>query len=150
MHIKWSFPGGARGKESASQCRKYRRQAFDLWIGKIPWKKKWQPTPVSLPGESHGQRNLAGYSPWGRRELDNTEAPEHHHISYINYHEFIPPQIQVFVLFYFSISFIKKLLFSLPLPAPRGEKRFSCFLWVASEGFLADVLRIRFCLQSCV
>ena len=41
--------------------------------GKIPWRKKWQPTPVFLPGKSHGQRSLVGYSPWGRRELDRTE-----------------------------------------------------------------------------
>ena len=41
--------------------------------GKIPWKRKWQPTPVFLPGESHGQRILAGYSPWSRTELDTTE-----------------------------------------------------------------------------
>ena len=36
-------------------------------VGKIPWRRKWQPTPVFLPGESHGQRNLAGYSPWGHK-----------------------------------------------------------------------------------
>jgi len=41
--------------------------------GKIPWKRKWQPTPVFLPGESHGQRSLTGYSPWGRKESDTTE-----------------------------------------------------------------------------
>ena len=39
------------------------------WVGKIPWRRKWQPTPVFLPGESHGQRSLVGYSPWGRKEL---------------------------------------------------------------------------------
>ena len=39
----------------------------------MPWRRKWQPTPVFLPGESHGQRSLAGYSPWGPRELDTTE-----------------------------------------------------------------------------
>ena len=43
------------------------------WIGKIPWRKEWQPTPIFLPGEFHGQRSLAGYSPWGRKELDMTE-----------------------------------------------------------------------------
>ena len=43
------------------------------WIGKIPWRKEWQPTPIFLPGEVHGQRSLAGYSPWGRKELDMTE-----------------------------------------------------------------------------
>ena len=42
--------------------------------GKIPWRRKWQCTLVFLPGESHGQRSLAGYSPWGHRELDMTEA----------------------------------------------------------------------------
>ena len=43
------------------------------WVGKIPWRSKWQPTPVFLPGESHGQRSLAGYGPWGRKEPDRTE-----------------------------------------------------------------------------
>ena len=55
------------------QCR---RPGFDPWVGKIPWRKKWQPTPVFLPGESHGQRNLVGYSPWGRKELDMTWMTE--------------------------------------------------------------------------
>ena len=47
---------------------------FDSWIGKIPWRRKWQPTPVFLPGESHGQRSLAGYSPQGYTESNTTEA----------------------------------------------------------------------------
>ena len=42
-------------------------------VGKIPWKRKWQPTPVFLPGESHGQRSLVGYNSWGLKELDTTE-----------------------------------------------------------------------------
>ena len=49
------------GKESACQCRRCR---FDSWVGEIPWRRKWQPIPVFLPGESHGQRILEGYSPW--------------------------------------------------------------------------------------
>ena len=49
------------------------RPKFDSWIGKIPWRKEWLPTPIFLPGKSHGQRNLAGYSPWGNKELDTTE-----------------------------------------------------------------------------
>ena len=40
---------------------------------KIPWRRKWQPTPAVLPGKSHGQRSLAGYSPWGLKESDMTE-----------------------------------------------------------------------------
>ena len=46
---------------------------FNPWVRKIPCSRKWQPTPVFLPGESHGQRSLAGYSPWGHKELDMTE-----------------------------------------------------------------------------
>ena len=43
-----------------------------IWVGKIPWGRKWQPTPVFLPGKSRGQKSLVGYSPWGRQELDMT------------------------------------------------------------------------------
>ena len=50
-----------------------RRPGFDPWVGKIPWRRAWQPTPVFLPGESHGPRSLAGYSPWGHKESDMTE-----------------------------------------------------------------------------
>ena len=46
---------------------------FDPWIGKIPWRRKWQSTPVCLPGKSHGQRSLEGYSLWGYKKLDLTE-----------------------------------------------------------------------------
>ena len=46
---------------------------FNPWVRKIPWRRKWQPTPVFLPGESHGRRSLVGYSPRGRKELDATE-----------------------------------------------------------------------------
>ena len=46
------------------------RDRLDSWVRKIPWKRKWQPTPVFLPGVSHGQRSLAGYSPWGCYDLE--------------------------------------------------------------------------------
>ena len=49
------------------------RPGFDPWARKIPWRRKWQPTPVLLPGKFHGQRSLVGYSPWGRKESDTTE-----------------------------------------------------------------------------
>ena len=51
---------------------KERRRGFDPWVRKIPWRKKWQHTPVFLPGESHGQRSLVGYGPWGPKESDMT------------------------------------------------------------------------------
>ena len=49
------------------------------WIRKIPWRREWLPTPVFLPGEFHGQRSLAGYSPWGHKESDMTEQLTHTH-----------------------------------------------------------------------
>ena len=49
---------------------------FHTWVRKIPWKRKWQSTPVFLPGESHGQRSLADYSPWDHEEFETTEATE--------------------------------------------------------------------------
>ena len=58
-------PGGTGGKEPACQCRRHKRLGFDPWVRKIPWRRKWQPSPVFLPGEFHGQRSPAGYSPWG-------------------------------------------------------------------------------------
>ena len=70
----WGFPGGISGKEPTCQCRRHKRLGFSPWVGKIPWRRAWQPTPVFLLGESHGQRSLAGYSPWGHEELDMTEA----------------------------------------------------------------------------
>ena len=50
---------------------------YGHWVGKIPWRRKWQPTPVFLPGESHRQRSLAGYSPWGRKSQTRLSARSH-------------------------------------------------------------------------
>ena len=60
-------------EESVCQCRRCKRLRFYPRVGKILWRRKWKPTPVFLPGESHGQRSLVGYSPWGCKELDTTE-----------------------------------------------------------------------------
>ena len=49
-----------------------------------PWRRKWHPTPVLLPGKSHGQRSLVGYSPWGPKELDTTERLHFHFLSFLN------------------------------------------------------------------
>ena len=51
---------------------------FDPWVGKIHWRRKWQPTPVLMPGKSYGRRSLVGYSPRGRKESDTTEQPHFH------------------------------------------------------------------------
>ena len=58
------LPRWLSGKQSACQCR---RRRFNPWVQKIPWRRKWQPTPVFLPGKSQRQRNLVGYSPWGHK-----------------------------------------------------------------------------------
>ena len=55
------------------ECRRHRRHGFDPWVGKIPWRRKWQSTLVFLPGKSYGERSLVGYSPWGHKESDMTE-----------------------------------------------------------------------------
>ena len=68
--VRNRLPRWLSGKESACQCR---RLGFDSWSGKIPWGRKCQPTPVFLLGKSHGQRRLAGYSPRGHKESDETE-----------------------------------------------------------------------------
>ena len=55
------FSGGASGKEPTCQCKKHKRHRFNPLVRKIPWRGKWQPTPVFLPGNFHGQRSLTGY-----------------------------------------------------------------------------------------
>ena len=63
--------GSSDGKNSCLQCRSLR---FDPWVRKISWRREWQPTLVFLAGESHGQKSLAGYGPWGCKELDRNEC----------------------------------------------------------------------------
>ena len=75
-------PGGTSGKESICQCMRHKRCGFDLWVGKIPWRRKRQPLPVFLPEKSHGQRSLAGNSPWGFKKLDTTEQKHKEQVIY--------------------------------------------------------------------
>ena len=72
--------GGVSGKESTYQCRTYKRHGFDPWVRKIPWRKAWQPIPVIFPGESHGQRSLAGFGPQGHKESSTTKQLSSWHI----------------------------------------------------------------------
>ena len=68
--VELQLPWWLSGKESTCQCRK---NEFDPWVRKIPWRRA-RPTPVFLPGESRGQRSLAGYHPWACKESDMTEG----------------------------------------------------------------------------
>ena len=70
-------PGGASGKEPTFQCTRPKKHSFNPWVRKTPWRRAWQPTPVFLPGESHGQRSLMGHNPQGHKEFDMTEVTEH-------------------------------------------------------------------------
>ena len=63
------LPWWLSGKETACQCR---RRVLSPWVMNIPWRRKWQPTPVFFPGKSNGQRGLVGYNPWGHKESDTT------------------------------------------------------------------------------
>ena len=75
------FPGGSLVK---TLCFHGSGCGFDPWVGKIPWRRECQPTLVFLPGESYGQKSLAGYNPWGRKEWDTTERLHFHffHLAY--------------------------------------------------------------------
>ena len=97
------FPDGS-GKESICQCRRLKRHRFDPWVGKIPWRRKWQPTPIFLPGEPREQRSRMGYSPKGLKESDTTE-----HLSTSKYQHLSTTQ-------YLTLSRITVYIF-LPLPS---------------------------------
>ena len=67
------LPKWHSGKKIHMQCKRCKRRWFDPWVGKIPWSRKWQPTPVFLLGKFYGQRSLAGYSLWSCKESDMNE-----------------------------------------------------------------------------
>ena len=69
IHVSYRLPRWLKGKEPTCQCR---RQGLYPLVRKIPWRRKWHPAPVFLPGKSHRQRNLVGYSPWGCKQSDMT------------------------------------------------------------------------------
>ena len=77
------LPRWLSDKESTCQCKRCRRLRFDLWVRKIPWRRKWQPTPEFLPGESHGQRSLGGLQFMGSQRVGRDLLTEHvrrHHL----------------------------------------------------------------------
>ena len=75
--IQEDFHGSSVGKKICWQCR---RPRFNPWVGKILWRRKWQPTPVFLSGKSHGQRRLVGLQSMGSQKLDTTWQLNHHHL----------------------------------------------------------------------
>ena len=83
-------------------CLQCRRPGFSLWVGKIPWRREWQPTPVFLPGEFLGQRRLAGYSPRGGKESDTTE--------WVSFHPMVNAVFSLVIPFSSLFSFLPEVL----------------------------------------
>ena len=82
VYSSWASLVGQTINKISLQCR---RPRFDPWVRKIPWRRKWQPIAAFLTGESHGQRSLVGFSPWGHKESDMTEQLSHTLINLIPY-----------------------------------------------------------------
>ena len=108
--ILLGFPGGSVRIHLPSRC------GFSPWGRKIPWRRKWQPTPVFLPGKSHGQRSLADYSPWGHKRVRHHWATKHS-TNKIQRIKSIPPHAQkpldILNITYFSL--LSHLLFACAL-----------------------------------
>ena len=116
------FPCGASGKEPACQWRRCQRPGFNPWVGKFPCRRKWQPTPAFLPGESHGQRSLVAYSPWSCKESYTTEVTEHrytHRQDYESYFELLdwPFKAPAFTFAYPNNLVLISCLYYFYLPA---------------------------------
>ena len=79
--IKWASPVTQLVKNLPTNAGDLRKVDSITGSGRFPWRRKWQPTPVFLPGKSHGQRGWGGYSPWGHNESDTTEHA-HMHVFY--------------------------------------------------------------------
>ena len=130
------LPRWLSGKESTCQYRRHKKHRFDPCVGKIPWKRKWQPTPVFLSGESHGQRRLAVNSPWGCKKSDTTERLSTYTLP-STCHKISPPKVVIMIvisLFQFSSSIVTMnylLLLLLgflelwlwPCPGPKKKKQ---------------------------
>ena len=127
------FPGSSVVKNQSAMQETCRTLGFNPWVRKIPWKRKWQPTPVSLPGKSHGQRSMAGYSPWGHRESDTAEhsAPRTIRMNFsprCHYQEklwFF--WARVYYCLGYPVNFVTCVLF---LFGPLGSSRCTVLFWI--------------------
>ena len=103
-HDIWAFPGG---KESTSQCKRSKTRRFNPWVEKIPWRRKWQPTPVVLPGKFLGQRSPAGYCPWGGRVGCNWACTHACHDIYIYQNHYV---VHLKLIWHLYLNFLKEAL----------------------------------------
>ena len=123
------LPGGSDSKSVCLQCR---RPGFDPWVRKIPRRKKWQPTPVLLPGKSHGQRSLVSYSPRGGRESDTVERLHFHFLctQYSCYYYYWPLVIFCYISSELSTSpQLPDFMFNLSLVDVYVQYTFLLYAW---------------------
>ena len=92
------LPRWFSGKESTCQCR---RRRFSPWVGNIPWRRKWHPTPEFLPEKSHGQRSLGCYNPRGDKELDTTSSLNNNNYDkhFLQFHFILQKNGTIFIIF---------------------------------------------------
>ena len=122
---------GCRGLRQKRTCLRCGRSRFNPWVGKIPWRREWQPTPVFLPGESHGQRSLEGYSLCGHAWTTNTHAHIHTHAH--TYTFLLPHSLCKFPVL--KVSDKMSCLQKSPSPALHSQSSFS-FALIALSQFL--------------
>ena len=124
---KKGFPRRFNGKEPTSQCWK-QRQGFDPWVGKIPCSRKWQPTPICLPGEFHGQRGQAGCNPPGHKQLDTTQHTHKHLKYYFTVLSVFKDENTLFtVKFFFLLKYYKSSVFYTCSPSQSRLVTFQVF-----------------------
>ena len=118
MWLSWWLSG----KEPCLQCHRHSRRGSSPWVGKSPWRRTWQLTPVLLPGKSHGLRSLVGYSPQGRKESDMTEGTEYT-CACSGGKKYIPQKcwILCYLLIYFWLHSVFVAALGLPLVAESGD-----------------------------
>ena len=121
------------------------KPGFNLWVGKIPWRRKWKPTPVFLPGKFNGWRSLLGYNPWGCKELDTTERLHFTTFSNKNYVNVVSLSLSQNILLYrfnvFSaftnhICTVAELSQLEGVAAKRGQNSFSFTISLIEDSFL--------------
>ena len=138
----FDFPGGSDVKSICLQCRIL---GFDPSVGKIPWRREWQPTPVLLPRKPHEWRNLVGYSTWGCKESDTTERLHFHfhhvfnvvtkrrHQTKTGFEFFFVMDVKICVFFFFFLHMDHQLFCNHFL---RGVKKNTVFAPLYSLCFL--------------
>ena len=136
--LKDAYSRWYSGKESAFQCSKHR---LDLWVGKIPWRSKWQPSAGSLPRKSYGQRSLVCYSPWGPKRVGHDLVTKQHcaHVQscpiLCTPMDCSPPGFSV------RRVFQARILSELPFPPPGDQ---TCVSWSpVSPSLQADSLLLK-------